>query len=146
MFDAPIEHSGLTGIIDIRFPPPPATTVAWVVPVGLLLLLLLAGVFLYRRWRLGDLFLLIRLHRQSRSGRVGRRQAAYHLASLLQKALQLPRLSAETPAPPGLQAQAGRWRDFSQRLADARYAPAMPDAAAMDALLRESRYWLRQWR
>ena len=135
---------GLDGIVDIEFAPPAATAAAWPIPAALAIVLLIMVALLLRRRNSARGRGLRAVRRLQRSPNHDRR-TAFELATVLQRALKLSPLSANTALPATLQPQQSRWQAFQQRLSDARYAPAPTAPAEIEQLLQEARYWLRRW-
>jgi hypothetical protein len=142
------DSGGLAGIVDIEFNPPVVPDPPWLMPAAVsvgLLLIIAVLVCWWRSERSRGLDRLRRLQRHCNTQTLTSRQAAFRLAAVLQSALGLSSLSVDTPLPPRLQPQQPRWQHFNRRLANARYARPPPSADDLDQLLREGRYWLRQW-
>ena len=142
----PAERGELAGIVDIEFGPPVVADPPWLMPTVIIIGLLLIIAVLVWWWRSKRGRGLRRLRRQQwHRDTLSNRRAAFQLAAVLQSTLGLSALSPDTPLPPRLQTQQPRWRDFNRRLANARYVRPEPGNEEVDQLLREARYWLRQW-
>lgn len=139
-------------LIDIVQPvmPPVAETAMPVLPALIVcVVLLLAGVVAWRRWRKSGRRAqkrILKLRNDYQSGRLDARAAVYLLAAELQRALQLNPL-APAQLPQAMSAtDIPAWKSFVSRLSSLRYEPQSGNGVQDIApLFDQANVWLRRY-
>jgi hypothetical protein len=76
---------------------------------------------------------------------VSPRMTSYWIAALLKQRLGVRHLSASVALPESLLTRQAQWDEFLRRLHQARYAPHACNVHDVEALIAETRFWLRRW-
>jgi hypothetical protein len=148
MADSEINTIGslrLEYIADIEFGPA-ATESHWWLTLATVMVVLILGIALWRRYNSQcsqTLRALRYLRRQYAHDEIDSRQAVYALAAAMRRAAGVSRLTSEMPLP---EIEPERWQRFHETLAAARYSRDGVSREETTRLINEGRFWIRSWR